>query len=240
MEITFEIKNRGHKQTIRKTLQLAERFHDTSSNHRILVEVEELSEDFANLLWTIAHLSKTNLTVDGVQIGNRGYKLQQVLTCPKFSRCNGECTLDSYLWESITYFLGLSKKRIINDDEIKAFDESIFDQFGKNILVDCNENEFTIDKDKLFDAYLEHFRLEKLLCSKFVRSKYIKDIIHFDNPKTFDIRKDDDILGTLPISDEDSSEEIKKKNLKAQQELLNRIGDVVEERIRKIVNEIKA
>lgn len=239
MEIIFEIKDKGHKPSIRKTLRLAERFNDTSNNHRIVVEVEELSEDFANLLLTIAHLSKTTLFVDGIQIDKRGYKLHEILTCPKFHRCNGVCTLDSYLWDSITYSMGLRKGRKNNEMDINGFDESIFDRFGRNILVDSNENEFTINRDRLLEAYLEHFQLERLLCSKFVDSKYLKDLSDFDNQQTFSIRKEDDILETLSISNEDSSEEIKEKNQKAQQELLNRIGDVVEERIRRIISEIK-
>jgi len=238
MEITFEIKGKGHKPSIRKTLQLTERFNNTSNNHSVLVEVEELSEDFANLMWTIAHLSKTNLTVDGVQIGNRGYKLQEILTCPKFDRCKGECTVDSYLWDSITYFLGLRKGRKNNELDISDFDESIFDRFGRNILVDFNENEFTINRDRLLEAYHEHFQLEKMLCSKFIECKYLEDISDFDRQQTFNIRKEDNNVGKLSASNEDSSDEIKKKNQKAQQELLNRIGDVVEERIRRIISEI--
>ena len=147
--------------------------------------------------------------------------------------------MDSYFWENITYLLGLRKLTKNEEYSIGGFEESIFDQFGRNILVSVNKKGFTIDRDMLITSYYEHYKIPMFLCAKFKESPFVKEIQKFEKEATFPIKSEDDLFDANSLLDEKTIEEIKITNEKEQNELIIKIGDEVEKRIRKIFEEYR-
>lgn len=235
MELKLKFNSKSSSPSIKNALKLSERFKPKIVDNTVTVETNELTEDFKKLLEIVAHLSKTEFTANGINIDSRGYKLRQILFCPKVKRCKGECSIDSYQWEEINFLLGLRERDENEMYSTELFKESTFDQFGRNILVDYNTKEFTIDRDSLINSYNENFQLAQIFCPKYKPSKYLEKLSKFNPKQTFQIPEEK----PYNLFDEETLEKLNSQKNNEREELINLIGDEVEKRMIKILSELK-
>ena len=234
MKFKVKFNSKSRSQGILNALSLAESLNSINIENMVIVESNELSDNLKELLSIVAPLSKTEIEIGGIKIDKQGYRISEILYCPKFIRCKGECSVGSYEWEQITFLFNLRKRDDNEEYSLNSFEEYIFDQFGRNILIDFTKNEFTIDRDNLINAYNERFQIAHLLCSKFKRSKYLDAVSNFKSHQTFQIPK----VELYDFNESAELESIGKLNEEKkleQNELIVKIGDEVEKRIKQLL-----
>ena len=231
MKAKLVINTKSTSAKINDAVKAATKLNGKIVDNLMIVESNELNQDFIKLLQQVIGLKKVELSIDD----NAVLDLRtffETITCKRLKSCNGNCTMDNGRWKFIFMPLGVNGKQ-----EQQFVGESTFFSYKYDLVKEIHSKHLIIDRDVLIEAYTKDFENQRNYCPKYRDSDAIEKVK--DLPAEIEVKLGEYGDHDSPIGI-DLDEIIKKREEEQNdydEKLIIKVGEEVEKRMRIILDE---